>query len=99
MEDVVLLAGGTGTRLRPRTTVRSKPLMPVGDMPVLDILLRRPAAWLVRANLAFGHLAELIEAYSGDGAGSGSSSSTGVGRAARCRRSHIWISPATGCSS
>lgn len=68
MEDVVLLAGGTGTRLRPYTTVLPKPLMPVGDMPVLEILLRRlAAAGFVRVNLAVGHLAELIEAYFGDG--------------------------------
>src|SRR5205085_11501399 len=68
MEDVVVLAGGTGTRLRPYTTVLPKPLMPVGDMPVLEILLRRlSAAGLERVNLAVGHLAELIEAYFGDG--------------------------------
>lgn len=68
MEDVVVLAGGTGTRLRPYTTVLPKPLMPVGDMPVLEILLRRlAAAGLQRVNLAVGHLAELIEAYFGDG--------------------------------
>ena len=68
MEDVVLLAGGTGTRLRPYTTVLPKPLMPIGDMPVLEILLRRlAAAGLSRVNLAVGHLAELIEAYFGDG--------------------------------
>ena len=63
-----MLAGGTGTRLRPYTTVLPKPLMPVGDMPVLEILLRRlAAAGFVRVNLAVGHLAELIEAYFGDG--------------------------------
>jgi NDP-mannose synthase len=68
MEDVVVLAGGSGTRLRPYTTVLPKPLMPVGDMPVLEILLRRlAAAGLVRVNLAVGHLAQLIEAYFGDG--------------------------------
>jgi NDP-mannose synthase len=68
MEDVVVLAGGTGTRLRPYTTVLPKPLMPVGDMPVLEILLRRlSAAGFERVNLAVGHLAELIEAYFGDG--------------------------------
>jgi NDP-sugar pyrophosphorylase family protein len=68
MSDVVVLAGGTGTRLRPYTTVLPKPLMPVGDMPVLEILLRRlAAAGFVRINLAVGHLAELIEAYFGDG--------------------------------
>jgi NDP-sugar pyrophosphorylase family protein len=66
--DVVVLAGGTGRRLRPYTTVLPKPLMPVGDMPVLEILLRRlAAARFTRVNLAVGHLAELIEAYFGDG--------------------------------
>lgn len=66
--DVVVLAGGAGTRLRPYTTVLPKPLMPVGDMPVLEILLRQLAtAGFMRANLAVGHLAELIEAYFGDG--------------------------------
>jgi NDP-sugar pyrophosphorylase family protein len=68
MDDVVVLAGGTGTRLRPYTTVLPKPLMPIGDMPVLEILLRRlAAAGFERVNLAVGHLAELIEAYCGDG--------------------------------
>jgi NDP-sugar pyrophosphorylase family protein len=68
MDDVVVLAGGAGTRLRPYTTVLPKPLMPVGDMPVLEILLRRlSAAGYKRVNLAVGHLAELIEAYFGGG--------------------------------
>ena len=40
----VVLAGGAGTRLRPYTTVLPKPLMPVGDRPVLDIVLRNLAA-------------------------------------------------------
>jgi NDP-sugar pyrophosphorylase family protein len=68
MTEVVVLAGGRGTRLAPYTTVLLKPLMPVGDMPVLEILLRRLArANLRTVHLAVGHLAELIEAYFGDG--------------------------------
>jgi NDP-sugar pyrophosphorylase family protein len=66
--DVVLLAGGRGTRLAPYTTVLPKPLMPIGEMPVLEILLRRlAAAGFKRVHLAVGYLAELIEAYFGDG--------------------------------
>ena len=66
--DVVLLAGGRGTRLAPYTTVLPKPLMPIGEMPVLEILLRRLAvAGFRRVHLAVGYLAELIEAYFGDG--------------------------------
>src|SRR3954468_16166411 len=64
----VVLAGGRGTRLAPYTTILPKPLMPVGDMPVLEILLRQLARnGLTTVHLAVGHLAELIEAYFGDG--------------------------------
>lgn len=66
--ETVILAGGRGRRLAPYTTVFPKPLMPIGDMPVLEILLRRLcAAGFTRVHLAVGHLAELIEAYFGDG--------------------------------
>jgi len=37
----VILAGGKGTRLAPYTTVFPKPLMPVGDMPILELLIRQ----------------------------------------------------------
>ena len=39
----VIMAGGKGLRLRPFTTVLPKPLMPVGDLPILEILLRQLA--------------------------------------------------------
>jgi NDP-sugar pyrophosphorylase family protein len=68
MTEVVLLAGGRGTRLAPYTTVLPKPLMPVGEMPVLEILVRRLARADLRVvHLAVGHQAELIEAFFGDG--------------------------------
>ena len=64
----VVLAGGRGTRLAPYTTVLPKPLMPVGDMPILEILIRRlRRAGIRRITLAVGHLAALLEAYFGDG--------------------------------
>jgi NDP-sugar pyrophosphorylase family protein len=64
----VVLAGGRGTRLAPFTAVLPKPLVPLGDMPVLEVLLRRLAqAGVARATLAVNHLASLIEAYFGDG--------------------------------
>ena len=66
--EVVVLAGGKGTRLAPYTTVLPKPLMPIGEMPVLEILLRRLAlAGFDHVHLAVGYLAQLIEAYFGDG--------------------------------
>ncbi len=64
----IILAGGRGTRLRPYTTTIPKPLMPVGDRPVLDVLLRQLKHFgFHRVTIVTGHLAELIEAYTGDG--------------------------------
>ncbi len=64
----VILAGGTGTRLQPYTTVLPKPLMPVGGKPILEILIQSLArTGIDRATIAVGHLASLIEAYFGDG--------------------------------
>ena len=63
-----MLAGGLGTRLRPYTTVLPKPLMPVGDRPILDIVMRQlKAAGFERATISTGYLAELIEAFFADG--------------------------------
>jgi NDP-mannose synthase len=59
-----VLAGGQGTRLRPYTTVLPKPLVPVGDRPILELIL----GWLARAgvrevDVCIGHLGELIQTY------------------------------------
>jgi NDP-mannose synthase len=68
----VVLAGGLGTRLRPYTAVIPKPLMPVGDRPILDIVLRQLRRHgFERVTVATGHLAQLIEAFFGDGGGWG----------------------------
>jgi NDP-sugar pyrophosphorylase family protein len=68
----IILAGGQGTRLRPYTTVLPKPLMPVGDRPVMDIIVRQlRRAGFERVTVATGHLAELIETFFGDGSGYG----------------------------
>ncbi len=64
----MILAGGLGTRLRPYTTVLPKPLMPIGDRPILDIVVRQLArADFDRITIATGYLAELIEVFFGDG--------------------------------
>jgi NDP-sugar pyrophosphorylase family protein len=60
----VILAGGLGMRLRPYTTVLPKPLVPVGDRPILEIILRQlAAAGVDRADLCVSHLGELIQVY------------------------------------
>src|SRR5262245_50700037 len=62
--DAVILAGGKGTRLRPYTVSIPKPLVPLGDEPIIDILLRQLASSGVRrVHIALGHLANLIKAY------------------------------------
>src|SRR5271156_3548641 len=72
MRRAVILAGGEGTRLRPYTTVLPKPLMPIGDRPVLDIVVRQlKAHGLERITMATGYLAELIEAFFRDGSAYG----------------------------
>ena len=64
----VILAGGKGTRLAPYTTVLPKPLMPVADMPILEIVVRQLAHFgITDLTFAVGHLAELIEAFFGNG--------------------------------
>ena len=68
----VVLAGGRGSRLAPYTTVLPKPLMPVGERPILEILLRQlGAAGLDDVTLAVGHLAHLVQAVVGDGSANG----------------------------
>ena len=64
----IILAGGRGTRLRPYTVVLPKPLMPIGDYPILEVVIRQ----LIRhgfdhITLAVNHQAGLIRAFFGDG--------------------------------
>src|SRR5947209_15079054 len=66
--QAIILAGGRGTRLRPYTTILPKPLMPVGDYPILEILLRQlKRAHATRVVLAVGYLSHLFEAFFQDG--------------------------------
>lgn len=64
----VVLAGGLGTRLRPLTFAVPKPLIPVGERPILEILIENLARHGVRdVYLAVGYRAELIRLYFQDG--------------------------------
>lgn len=66
--QAIILAGGKGTRLRPYTTIFPKPLMPIDDMPILEIVIRQlKKSGFKKITIAVGHLAELIEAFFGDG--------------------------------
>ena len=60
----VILAGGKGTRLAPYNKILPKPLMPVGDMPILEILLRQMKRYGVEdVVLTVGHLSEIMRAF------------------------------------
>lgn len=64
----VILAGGRGTRLRPYTVVLPKPLMPIGDYPILEVVIRQLAHdGFDHITMAVNHQAELIRAFFGDG--------------------------------
>ena len=65
---VVILSGGKGSRLYPYTVVLPKPLMPVGDLPILEVILRQlRCCRLTDITLAVGHLGNLIQTFFGDG--------------------------------
>jgi len=64
----VILVGGQGKRLRPLTFAIPKPLLPVGEKPVLQLIIEQlRAADISELVLATGHQAELIRAFCGDG--------------------------------
>lgn len=66
--QAVIMAGGRGRRLRPFTTVFPKPLMPIGDVPILDLVIRQLRHFGVsEITVTVGYLAELMLAYLGDG--------------------------------
>jgi NDP-sugar pyrophosphorylase family protein len=67
--DAVLLAGGRGTRLAPLTVTVPKPLLPLGERPIIDVLITQlAAAGVTRVFVCLGYLAPLMMAFLGDGA-------------------------------
>ena len=68
IKHAVILAGGKGSRLRPYTIVLPKPLMPIGDYPILEVIVRQLVLQgFTHITLAVNHQAELIKAFFGDG--------------------------------
>lgn len=68
MKRAVVLAGGLGTRLRPYTVALPKPLMPIGEYPILEVIIRQlRKAGFERITLAVNHQADLFRAFFGDG--------------------------------
>ncbi|HEY5805344.1 MAG TPA: sugar phosphate nucleotidyltransferase [Lysobacter sp.] len=68
MKRAVVLAGGKGTRLRPYTVALPKPLMPIGEYPILEVIIRQlRSAGFGHVTLAVNHQADLFRAFFGDG--------------------------------
>jgi len=66
--QALIMAGGKGSRLHPYSALLPKPLMPLGDKPVLEVLLSQlRAAGITEVILAVNHLRHLLEAFFGDG--------------------------------
>ena len=66
----VVLVGGKGTRLAPYTSVLPKPLMPIGNHSILEIVLRQlHRHGVVDVTLCVGYLSHLIEEIIPDGSG------------------------------
>ncbi len=67
-KTAVILAGGKGRRLRPYTAVLPKPLMPIGDYPIVEIIVRQlAAAGFDRIIMAVNHQADIIKSYFNSG--------------------------------
>jgi NDP-sugar pyrophosphorylase family protein len=65
---VIILAGGKGVRLAPLTDVIPKPLVPIGGMPILEVVIRQLRHYGLRhITLAVGYMADLLQAYFQDG--------------------------------
>lgn len=72
VDQVVILAGGKGTRLAPYTSVLPKPLMPLAGRAILEIVIERLMQFEVRRiTLCVGYLGHLIEAVLANGSGNG----------------------------
>jgi len=64
----IILSGGKGTRLRPYTAVLPKPLMPIGEYPILEVIIRQLInQGFDHITLALNHQADIFKSFFGDG--------------------------------
>ncbi|WP_202078585.1 sugar phosphate nucleotidyltransferase [Caldalkalibacillus salinus] len=66
--EAIIVTGGKGTRMKPYTQILPKGLLPVGEVPILDIIVRQLHYYGFQSiTMACGYLAPLIQTYFGDG--------------------------------
>jgi NDP-sugar pyrophosphorylase family protein len=66
--QAVILAGGLGTRLRPFTITVPKPLLPLGDQPIVEVVLAQlQDEGFNRVCMCLGHMAPLFQGFLGNG--------------------------------
>jgi dTDP-glucose pyrophosphorylase len=69
---VILMAGGLGTRLRPLTEDMPKPMLKVGNKPILETIIENFAKYgFVNITISVNYKADMIKEYFGDGANLG----------------------------
>jgi dTDP-glucose pyrophosphorylase len=65
---VIIMAGGLGTRLRPLTEDTPKPLLKVGNKPILETIVENFAKYgFVNITISVNYMADMIKEYFGDG--------------------------------
>ena len=66
--SVVVMAGGYGTRLRPLTDKLPKPMLPIGEKPILELIIKRlRKAGIRKVNISTHYKGEKISKHFGDG--------------------------------
>ncbi len=70
--SAVVMAGGQGTRLRPLTDLLPKPMLPIGDRPLLELMIEQlRQGGIKQVNLTTHYRPEAITSHFGDGRGFG----------------------------
>jgi dTDP-glucose pyrophosphorylase len=62
--NVVVMAGGKGTRLEPFTKVLPKPLIPIGDKTIIELIIEKFLDYQIKHfHISINHKAKIIKSY------------------------------------